>query len=113
MSLNSSWRPAEDEVTLFNERAWLAGMVISAVGYGVVFTLYVLSTKQLFRTITKHNRTQKLVLIIYSTLIFILATLFLAAIAKMTQLSFIDYRLFPGGPGSYIFRPTPALNIVS
>lgn len=34
----------------------------------------------------------------------ILGTLFEGAIAKMTQLSFIDYRLFPGGPGSYIFH---------
>lgn len=101
MSLDPAWRPAEDEITLINERTWLAGMILSAVAYGIVFTLFVLTFKQLIRSTTKYNYTQKLCFIIYITVIFILGTLFIGAIAKMTQLSFIDYRLFPGGPGSF------------
>jgi hypothetical protein len=104
MSLNPAWRPQEDETTILNERTWLAGMVLSAVAYGIVFTLFVLTFKQLIRTTTKYNFTHRLCFIIYITLIFILATLFIGAIAKMTQLSFIDYRLIPGGPGSFSFK---------
>jgi uncharacterized membrane protein YidH (DUF202 family) len=101
MSLDPSWRPPEDEVTLFNERSWLAGMILSAVAYGVVLTLFTLTFQQLVRSMTKYNFKHRLCFIIYITLIFILGTLFIGALAKMTQLSFIDYRLFPGGPGSF------------
>ena len=107
MSLDPSWRPPEDELTLFNERTWLAGMILSAVAYGIVFTLFVLTFKQLIRSTTKYNYTHRLCFIIYITLIFILGTLFIGAIAKMTQLSFIDYRLIPGGPGSFSFKYGP------
>jgi len=71
------------------------------VAYGIVFTLFVLTFKQLIRTTTKYNYTHRLCFIIYITLIFILGTLFIGAIAKMTQLSFIDYRLIPGGPAAF------------
>ena len=104
MSMDPSWRPQEDETTIINERTWLAGMILAAVAYGIVFTLFVLTFKQLIRTITKYNFTHRLCFIIYITLIFILGTLFVGAIAKMTQLSFIDYRLFPGGPCSFLFK---------
>ncbi|KAF8803136.1 hypothetical protein BYT27DRAFT_7260457 [Phlegmacium glaucopus] len=101
MSLDPSWRPAEDEVTILNERTWLAGMILSAAAYGIVLTLFVLSLKQLIRTITKYNYTQRMFFIVYITLMFILGTLFVGDIAKMTQLSYIDYRLFPGGPAAF------------
>ena len=76
-------------------------MNLSAAAYGIVFTLFVLTFQQLIRTTTKYNYTSRLCLKIYITLIFILGTLFVNAIAKMTQLSFINYRLIPGGPGSF------------
>ena len=104
MSLDPAWRPQEDELTIINERTWLAGMILSAVAYGIVFTLFVLTFKQLIKSTTKYNYTQKLCFIIYITLIFILGTLFVGAIAKMTELSFIDYRLIPGGPGSFLSK---------
>jgi uncharacterized membrane protein YidH (DUF202 family) len=103
MSLNSSWRPAEDERTIFSERTLLAGMVLTAVAYGMVFTLFVLTFKQLMRTTTKYNYTQRLPFIIYVTSLLIVGTLYMGSIAKMTELSFIDYRLFPGGPGYFSF----------
>jgi hypothetical protein len=103
MSFNSSWRPAESEIDIINERSWLAGTILTAVAYGIVFILFVLTFKQLIRTITKDNYTQRLFFIIYITLLFILATLYVGSLAKMTELGFIDYRLFPGGPGSLPF----------
>jgi hypothetical protein len=101
MSLDPAWRPAEDNITIINERTWLAGMILAAVAYGVAFTLFVLTFRQLVKTTTKYNYTQRLPFIIYVTLMLILGTLFVGAIAKMTELSFIDYRLFPGGPAAF------------
>ena len=102
MSLNPAWKPAEDELTIINERTWLAGMILSAVAYGIVLTLYILTFKQLVRTTTKYNYNQRVPFMIYITLMLILGTLFVGAIAKMTELSYVDYRLFPGGPGSFL-----------
>jgi len=76
-------------------------MILAAVAYGIVFTLFVLTFKQLIRSTTKYNYTHRLCFITYITLIFILGTLFIGALAKMTQLSFVDYRLFPGGPAAF------------
>jgi hypothetical protein len=105
MSLNPSslWRPAEDEKTIINERTWLAGTILAAVAYGMVFILFIITFKQLIRTTTKSNYTQKLVFKIYITLLFILGTFYIGSLAKMTELGFIDYRLFPGGPGFFPF----------
>jgi len=99
--LNSTWKPEESASTIISERTWLAGMILAAVAYGIVFTLFVLTFKQLVKTTTRDNYTQRLPFIIFISLIFILGTLFVGAIAKMTQFSFIDYRLFPGGPAAF------------
>jgi len=101
MSLDPSWRPLEDDLTLFNEKTWLAGMILSGVAYGVVLTLFILSFVQLVRTTTKKNLKKKLPLLIYISLIFLFGTLIVGAGAKFTQLSFIDGRLFPGGPSAF------------
>jgi uncharacterized membrane protein YidH (DUF202 family) len=100
MPLNPSWHPAEDKKAFFNERTWFAGMVLSAVAYGIVFTLFVLTFQQLIRTTTRQNYTQRLPFLIYITVMFIFGTVYVGSIAKMGELSFIDYRMFPGGPGS-------------
>ena len=104
MSLNPLWQPAEDEKTIVNERTWLAGTILAAVAYGMVFILFVLTFKQLIRTTTKFNYTQRLFFKIYITLLFILGTLYIGAVAKMAEFGFIDYRGFPGGPGFLPFR---------
>jgi uncharacterized membrane protein YidH (DUF202 family) len=100
MFLDPLWQPAEDDSTIINERTWLAGTILAAVAYGTVFTLFVLTFKQLVRTTTKYNYTQRLSFIIYITVMLILGTVYVGSVAKMTELSFIDYPIFPGGPGS-------------
>jgi hypothetical protein len=99
MSLNPLWRPAEDETTIIDERTWLAGTILAAVAYGIVFILFVLTFKELIRTTTKSNYTPRRLLMIYITLLFILGTLYIGSVAKITELCLIDYRLIPGGPG--------------
>ncbi|KAF8809157.1 hypothetical protein BYT27DRAFT_7094948 [Phlegmacium glaucopus] len=101
MSLDPSWRPAEDEQTILKERTWLGGMILAAMAYGIVLAISILSLNQLIRTTTKYNYIQRRFFIVYVTLMFILGTLFIAAIARVTQLGYIDYRLFPGGPAAF------------
>jgi uncharacterized membrane protein YidH (DUF202 family) len=105
MSLNPAWRPAEDATTLINERTWMAGMILTSVAYGIVFTLFIFTFRQLLRNSTmKSNYFRKLFFMAYITIMLILGTLYAAAIAKMAELSFIDNRLFPGGPGTLPFN---------
>ncbi|KAF5310069.1 hypothetical protein D9619_010313 [Psilocybe cf. subviscida] len=99
--MNSSWVPDEDATTLFSERAWLIGAILTGVGYGVVITLYGFCLRQLLKQKDHSNRLQRNCLLVYITLITLFGTLFLAACARMTELSFVDYRLFPGGPSMF------------
>ena len=107
--MNSSWIPDEDPTTLFSERAWLIGAILTGVGYGVVITLYGFCLRQLLKNTDRSL--QRTSLLVYTTLITLFGTLFLAACARMTELSFVDYRLFPGGPGKSLL-PTFLLHSI-
>ncbi|PPQ64154.1 hypothetical protein CVT24_008789 [Panaeolus cyanescens] len=112
MSIDPSWRPQEDEFTILSERTWLAGIILSAVAYGIVFTLFVLSFRALYLSINRANFTQKLIFLVYITLIFTFGTLIIGFGSKMTQLAFIDGQNIPGGPGGCspepLAKPTAA-----
>ncbi|KJA14692.1 hypothetical protein HYPSUDRAFT_72423 [Hypholoma sublateritium FD-334 SS-4] len=101
MIVNPTWRPDEDSTTIANERAWLAGMVLTAATYGIVFSLSILSFKQLCNTMNKTNFKQRLTFLVLIFVMFLLASLIVGASAKMTELSFVDARLFPGGPAAF------------
>lgn len=102
--MNASWIPDEPAEVLLNERTWLAGIILTAVGYGVVLALFIMCFRILTKNISRHNRMQRLPMLIYVSLMFFYGTIYVAAGAKMTQLSFIDYRLFPGGPCRHLFQ---------
>ncbi|KAG6369581.1 hypothetical protein JVT61DRAFT_14240 [Boletus reticuloceps] len=101
MSSNSSWVPNEDPQTLFSERSWLQGVVISAVAYGITVALYFLSFYLLVREKNRVEFKKRLPLLIYITISFLLGTLFMCALAAFTQMAFIDDRNYPGGPNAY------------
>ncbi len=96
--MDPSWIPPEDATALFSERAWLNGAILTSVGYGVVLTLYFTCLRQLLKTMDNTNRFQHIPLLLYINLITLLGTLFVGACARMAELSFVDYRLFHGGP---------------
>lgn len=105
MVLNPAWRPPEEIATILNERTWLAGIILSGVAYGVVLTLSVMSFFQLLTVnggTTKKNIRPKAPLVVYVFSMFILGTLIIGAGSKFTQMSFIDYRMIPGGPGTFL-----------
>jgi hypothetical protein len=55
----------------------------------------------LFRQMNRMNYKKNLPLLMYITITFILSTLFMAALADFTQLAFIQYRDYPGGPNEF------------
>jgi hypothetical protein len=98
---SSSWVPDEDSQTLFSERCWLQGVVISAIAYGITVSLYFLSFHLLLREKNRVEFKQRLPLLIYITVSFLLGTLFMIALAAFTQMAFIDDRNYPGGPSAF------------
>ena len=98
---NISWTPSEPSDVLFSEKTWLQGAILTGVGYGVVFTLFTQCFRALLLSINQANRTQQIFFLVYISILFILGTLFMAACAQMTQLSFVQYRDYPTGPSGY------------
>lgn len=101
MASNSSWVPDEDSQTLFSERCWLQGVVISAIAYGVTVSLYFLSFYLRVRDQNRVEFRKRLPLLAYITISFLLGTIFMIALAAFTQMAFIDDRNYPGGPNAY------------
>lgn len=99
--MSSSWTPDESSETLLAEKGWLQGTVVSAVAYGIDVALYFMCFNLLFRQMNRTNYKKHLPLLTLITLVFILSTLFMAALANFTQLAFIQYRNYPGGPNAF------------
>ncbi|KAK0447855.1 uncharacterized protein EV420DRAFT_1275960 [Desarmillaria tabescens] len=115
-SLDPSWTPSESPNVLFSERSWFAGIFITAVAYGAALTLAVQCFSLLLRSMNSSNYKKNLFWIIYVSLLFICATLYAAAGAKINELAFIDYHLYPGGPSAfeydYFWLPVNAMGNV-
>ncbi|TRM69184.1 hypothetical protein BD626DRAFT_544008 [Schizophyllum amplum] len=94
----SSWRPKEDALTLFSERAWLQGAFLATVAYGMQVVLFASAAYLLYK---RKNDIRNVALLVYICVIFGLGTLYMGGLLKFTQLCFIDQREYPGGPSAY------------
>ncbi|KAF9815214.1 hypothetical protein IEO21_04731 [Rhodonia placenta] len=104
MSYSSNpWLPDEDAESIYSEKTWLQGSLLSNIAYGVELTLFVMCFWILAWQTNRSNFKQQLFLLLFISIIFILGTIFMGAQAKVTQQAFIEYRNFPGGPGAYEF----------
>ncbi|KAK0192794.1 hypothetical protein F5146DRAFT_999926 [Armillaria mellea] len=97
----TNYSPDETYSQIFTEKMWLQGAIVTGVGYGSVLTLFIFGFYLLVRGSTPSNRLRSISLLVYIFVQFTLATLFVAACSDFTQLSFIDNREYPGGPGQY------------
>ncbi|KAK7036791.1 hypothetical protein VNI00_011457 [Paramarasmius palmivorus] len=100
-----AWVPPEDgvqSISHIKERAWLVGTILTGVGYGIVVTLTILCISPLLKGFRGHQRDNlRLFSLIFVTLLFLCATMFMAGDSTMAQYSFVDYRLYPGGPAAF------------
>ncbi|KAJ2929184.1 hypothetical protein H1R20_g7910, partial [Candolleomyces eurysporus] len=93
--------PGETASDLWMERSNLIGLIIGAVAYGVLFTIFVQCILVLRSSDSSRRNTQWLMA--YSSAVFLLATFGLAGNAKFIQMCYIDYRNYPGGPNAFTF----------
>lgn len=98
-----SYTPDESAAQLFAEQAWLAGALITGTGYGIVMALFWLCFRALWNRLKckDPSRGRNLFFLLYVCAQFVFGSLFLASNSKFTQLAFINYRGFPGGPSAY------------
>ncbi|KAG1854398.1 hypothetical protein C8R48DRAFT_776792 [Suillus tomentosus] len=99
--MSSSWTPDESSETFLAEKGWLQGALASSIAYGIGVTLFFMCFHLLIRQMTRANYKKSLPLLIYITTDVILGTLFMASLADFTQLAFIQYRDYPGGPNAF------------
>ncbi|KAF8507405.1 hypothetical protein JB92DRAFT_2735378 [Gautieria morchelliformis] len=97
----SQYAPDESQAVRFSERTWLQGAFIAAVAYGMEVILYSMSSYWLCKARNTRNSKKNTGLIIYTTIMFVLGTLYIAALLQFTQDSFVDGRNIPGGPSAY------------
>ncbi|KZT68638.1 hypothetical protein DAEQUDRAFT_711677 [Daedalea quercina L-15889] len=95
------WAPSESAATLFAERSWLQGALLSNIFYGMQFVLFGICLDILSRQLNNTNLKRHMMLIVFLVVVFILSTLFMFSSAVFTERAFIDDRDFPGGPNGY------------
>ncbi|KAG1730074.1 hypothetical protein EDB19DRAFT_1741540 [Suillus lakei] len=95
--------PDESPAQLFAEKTWLAGSIMTGVGYGVVLALFWLCLRSLwYRTRVKDaDYTRNCFFLVYVCVMFTLGSLFMGSNSQFTQLAFINDRNFPGGPSAW------------
>ncbi|RXW17958.1 hypothetical protein EST38_g7901 [Candolleomyces aberdarensis] len=96
-TLSSEYTP---NVDLWMERSNLVGLIIAGVAYGILFTIFIQCILAL-HTNNGHRKTQARWLTGYSCIIFLLATFGFAGNTRFIQMTYIDYRNFPGGPNDF------------
>lgn len=107
---SANWGPEESSSALWNERSYLAGILIGAVAFGVHATLFFI-TLNLLRSQTRAGHRNR-VWIAVLVLLFTLSSIANGAQFKFTQMIYIDNRNYPGGPSAYLVEQqteTPAL----
>ncbi|KAG1822352.1 hypothetical protein EV424DRAFT_793301 [Suillus variegatus] len=98
-----SYRPDESNALIYAEGAWLQGAIVTGVLYGVVIVLSVMCWRSLWPRAQSHATGYKTnrFLLCYVAFLFVVGTIYVAFNAQITQLGFIDNRLYPDGPSAF------------
>ncbi|PPR06714.1 hypothetical protein CVT24_013034 [Panaeolus cyanescens] len=112
---STSWQPIDETpLDVLNDAVNLiASTTINGVAYGVVLTLYlvcVYALIQQFRAGIRKN--QAIWSGVYITIMFALGTVYCAVNSRITQLAYVNFRNFPGGPAAFaVFVFSTPINI--
>ncbi|KIK52787.1 hypothetical protein GYMLUDRAFT_49747 [Collybiopsis luxurians FD-317 M1] len=104
--LNSSYAPPNETANdLWIERSNLNGVALSCVAYGILFCIAVQCFQGLYHKRNRQSSLNHSILrwwqTIYIACILVLATVALGANLKFNEMTFIDYRNYPGGPNQF------------
>ncbi|ESK90410.1 hypothetical protein Moror_13676 [Moniliophthora roreri MCA 2997] len=99
----AEYRPNLTDAEILAEHTWLQGAFLGAVAYGIEFVLYVMACYLLWihRRHQAQSYMRNIFFIVYTSIIFVLSTLYMVGLLQFTQLSFIDGRNIPGGPNAF------------
>ncbi|KZV88702.1 hypothetical protein EXIGLDRAFT_839026 [Exidia glandulosa HHB12029] len=98
----ASWAPQESAADLWNERSYLAGILIGAVAYGVHATLFFITLYLMWNRPRSESRKSDNAWMAYIVLLFTLSSIGNGAQFKFTEMIFINQRAYPGGPSAYL-----------
>ncbi|KAF8987611.1 hypothetical protein BDQ17DRAFT_1289183 [Cyathus striatus] len=102
---SNAWGPTGETPldVLYDSTNIIGSTVICGFSYGIVFTMFCICFYYLVLQFKlERNRTRQAVFnMVYIIITFILATLYVAANARTTQLAYVNNRNFPGGPNQY------------
>ncbi|TFK62943.1 hypothetical protein BDN72DRAFT_803760 [Pluteus cervinus] len=79
----------------------MACTTVGAAAYGIMFTLYLICGYFLWAQMSKENRRRNAFYLGYTTVMFILGTLYVASNAWIADLSYVQHRLYSDGPAAY------------
>lgn len=98
------------DTDLFMERSNLIGLILSGVAYGILFTIFVQCAMLLTQgsprgrskgsSMSARERVGTW-LMYYAVAMSVLATIAFGANTKFIQMTYIDYRSYPGGPNAF------------
>lgn len=110
MSLSdpSTWKPVQSSYDFWNERSFLAGILIGAVAYGVHATLFFITFSLLWQR--KRTQWRDYIWIVYVVALFAISSIANYAQLKFTQSIWIDNRNYPGGPSAYLVEQQTAFD---
>jgi len=90
----------EASADIFLERTFMASGYLTGVGFGIQFVLYCMCTKALWKRDPRTPFTN--FLMVYIFILNAMNTIWTGTSAYGLQLTFIDYRNFPGGPLGFL-----------
>ncbi|KAG2076399.1 hypothetical protein BDR04DRAFT_1068642 [Suillus decipiens] len=98
-----SYRPDESNALIYAEGAWLQGAIVTGVLYGVVIVLAAMCWRSLWPRAQSRSTNYKMnrFLLCYVAFLFVVGTIYVAFNSQITQMGFIDNRLYPNGPSAY------------
>lgn len=87
----------------------LSYTTVEGTAYGIMFTLCVICTHILIKTLDRSNRRRTGFFFAYIATVFTLGTVYTVCSSRAMQLAYVDHRKFPTGPASYV-RLTSSAN---
>ncbi|KAF7369914.1 hypothetical protein MSAN_00620900 [Mycena sanguinolenta] len=111
---STSGLPQETASELFIDKTTLLSPILTGVAYGMLVVL-VCQTLLLFKDARRKplKSQRSWVFIAYVLLIFTLATIAFAMGTRLAQLTFVENKDFPGGPGAYVFSMNASIPVLT
>ncbi|TFK24221.1 hypothetical protein FA15DRAFT_555589, partial [Coprinopsis marcescibilis] len=90
--------PGASQWDMFNESCTLNGLILAGVTYGILFTI---ASQSVFLFFERPKQSRSNWIIYYTFAMLVLATIGFGGNTRFIEMTFVDYRSFPGGPNAF------------